>query len=202
MAYNSDGGWDYEDDGVAQRIASITSGSSPMMKQAKSAGMQTANRRGLGNSSMAAGASQAEAIRAAAPIASQEAQQIYGKNMAEQQGRQNADLTERQLLSTERNQMLTSMTDLAGNRMNAISGTLANDKIPASARSAVQRSFNDQFTQVSNYLQNLYGVRLNQATPTAGQPGTGAVPSAPPIAGQQGLPTGLPYGFSAAMNYY
>jgi hypothetical protein len=138
-----------------------------MMKQAQTAGYQAANRRGLGNSSMAVGAAQGEVIRAAAPIASQEAQQTYGKNLQEQQGRQQSDLVTRQLASQERQQMTAGLADLSGQRMNAIANTLQNDKIPAATRADVQRSFNDQFAQIANYLQNLYGVRLNAATPTA-----------------------------------
>lgn len=167
MAMNDGADWGGKDDNVAKRIAQITSENSPLMQQARTTGLQQANRRGLSNSSMAVGASQAEAIRAAAPIASQEAT----------------------LSAESRAQQLGALTNLSGQRMNAIAATLQNPELPADARTAVLRSYNDQFSQIANYLQNLYGSRLNQNAP-----GTPAVapgytvppavpsPSAPPTA--------------------
>jgi hypothetical protein len=69
-----------QDTGVASRIAALTSEDSPLMKQARTAGLQQANARGVLNSSIAAGASENEAIRAAAPIAQQEATQAQQSN--------------------------------------------------------------------------------------------------------------------------
>jgi hypothetical protein len=68
------------DDSVQARVAAITGEDSPLMKQARTAGLQLANARGVLNSSIAAGASEAEAIRAATPIASQEAAQAAQSN--------------------------------------------------------------------------------------------------------------------------
>lgn len=221
MAFDSAGKWSMEDDGVASRIAAITSGGSPVMKQAETAGMQSANRRGLGNSSMAVGAAQSEVIRAATPIASQEAQQVAQKNLTEMgsrqqtaindaniaqqtamQGREFAqqnsmadkdlagriqlqdkstaaaidlaklnndqqdDIVSRQIAAQERERIAASLTDLSAQRMNATANTLQNDKIPATARSAAQSSFNDQYQSTVNYLQNLYGVSVTPQTPT------------------------------------
>lgn len=58
---------------VADNVAKITSQDSPLMQQAKTQGLQTANRRGLLNSSIAVGAAQNAVIQAATPIASQDA---------------------------------------------------------------------------------------------------------------------------------
>lgn len=92
MAYDSSGKWQFEDDGVASRVAAITAGGSPLMTQARTSGMQAANRRGLGNSSMAAGAAEQAVIAAATPIASQDAQQTAQKNVLEMQNRQQIGL--------------------------------------------------------------------------------------------------------------
>lgn len=173
MAFDSNGKWSPEDDSVASKIASITAGDSPMMQQAATTGVQTANRRGLGNSSMAIGAAQGEVIRAAAPIASQEASQVASKNLAEMGNRQQTDITQRQIAAQERERIAASLTDLSSQRMNATSQTLANDKIPAATRSAVQQSFNDQYTSTVNYLQNLYGVSVAPTTPTPAPAYTG-----------------------------
>lgn len=88
MAYSSSGVWQDEDAGVANRIAAITAGNSDFIKQARTSGMQAANRRGLGNSSMAVAASEGAAIDRAAPIAAQEAQQINQRNLSGQEFRQ------------------------------------------------------------------------------------------------------------------
>lgn len=71
----------YENDDIVAQLNRITSQDSDYMKQARTAGLQTANRRGLLNSSIAAGASQAEALRAAAPLAAQNAQQMAARNL-------------------------------------------------------------------------------------------------------------------------
>lgn len=157
MAYDNSGSWSPEDDSTANRIAAITSGNSSLMQQARTSGLQAANRRGLGNSSMAVGAAQNEVIRAAAPIASQDAQQAFQKNLTNQQGVINSDLLTRNLASNERQQIITATTDLTGQSLNALAQTLNNDKIPSNVRSAVQGSINDRIAQQQRYIESLYG---------------------------------------------
>lgn len=85
MAYDATSGlWKPEDDSVSTKLNGLLSADSDYMKQAETAGMAAANKRGLQNSSIAVGASQAEKIKAALPIASQEASQTYGKNISAQ----------------------------------------------------------------------------------------------------------------------
>ncbi len=72
------------DDSVANGVANITSQSSPLMKQAAGAGMATANRRGLLNSGIAIGSAQNEVIKAATPIAAQDAAQAAQYNLSKQ----------------------------------------------------------------------------------------------------------------------
>jgi hypothetical protein len=76
----------YEDDDVVNQMNKITSQDSDYMKLARTSGLQTANKRGLLNSSIAAGASQAEALKAAAPLAGQNASQMAARNLARVQG--------------------------------------------------------------------------------------------------------------------
>lgn len=71
-----------ENDDVVDQMNRITSQDSSYMKLARGQGMATANRRGLLNSSMAAGAAEASALQAAAPMAQQNASQIAARNMA------------------------------------------------------------------------------------------------------------------------
>ena len=145
MAFDDKGIWKQEDAGVANKIAKLTLDNSDYMKSARTSGMQTANRRGLGNSSMAAKASQGAAIDRAAPIASQEAQQIHQRNLAEHEGGIKTDQLGMQLAAAEREAMANAIRDMSSQRFGAISNTLVNDKIPASVRSAVQRSIDDQY---------------------------------------------------------
>jgi hypothetical protein len=81
MATNADGSYKLDDDGVASRVAKITSGGSDLMKMARTQGLQATQRRGLGNSSMAVGAAEMAALNAAVPIASQEASQVAQRNV-------------------------------------------------------------------------------------------------------------------------
>ncbi len=84
MAYNAAGKWEYENANVAPRVANIVSSDNPLIKAARSQGLAASNRRGLLNSSIAIGASEAEAYKVATPIAMQEAAQIQQSNMGEQ----------------------------------------------------------------------------------------------------------------------
>jgi hypothetical protein len=76
-------GWnsDRRDDSVENRVTNLMKDDSKLMRQAETAGLQQANKRGLLNSSMAVGATQNEAYRAALPIASQDASQAMQENL-------------------------------------------------------------------------------------------------------------------------
>lgn len=71
----------YENDDVVAQLNRITSQDSDYMKQARTQGLMTANKRGLLNSSIAAGAAQGAAIERAAPLAAQNAQQMAQRNL-------------------------------------------------------------------------------------------------------------------------
>lgn len=77
-----DGKWVPEDDSVVTKLNGLLASDSTYIKQARAAGQRTAARRGLQNSSIAAGASEASAIAAAAPLASQDAANTAQKNEA------------------------------------------------------------------------------------------------------------------------
>jgi hypothetical protein len=76
--------WTDRDDSVQNALMSLMSKESPLMRQAETAGLTQANRRGMLNSSMSAQASQEAAYRAALPISMQDASQNYGKNLSRQ----------------------------------------------------------------------------------------------------------------------
>lgn len=164
------------DNSVSGRVDAILASDSPLMRRAGAEGMQAANRRGLGNSSMSVQASQAAILNAATPIASQEAQQQASAELAaadasNRERLQQAQLdaaaadTQARIAADERAKMLAALTDLTGQRFNALSNILANHKVSSGARSSAISSFNDQYQSTLNYLQNLYGVSLSNRTP-------------------------------------
>ncbi len=71
-----------ENSSVSDRLNGLLAQDSIYTQMAREGGVRTAGRRGLLNSSIAAGAGQAAAIAAAAPIASQEAGQVADRNNA------------------------------------------------------------------------------------------------------------------------
>jgi len=70
---------------AANQATNIMSESSPLMRLARNDGMLSAAKRGLGNSSIAAGASQAAASRAAVPLAQQNAAAEQKQDLTNQQ---------------------------------------------------------------------------------------------------------------------
>jgi hypothetical protein len=69
------------DDSVAAQVTKLASQDSALNKMARTEGLKAANRRGLLNSSMAVGAAQDAVLQNVLPIAQQEANQAFQKNM-------------------------------------------------------------------------------------------------------------------------
>lgn len=95
MAWNAQGKWTPEDDSVTTKLNGLLASDSPYIAQARQAGVRDAGKRGLLNSSIAAGSAENAAIAAAAPIASQEASQTAQKNQATLEGNINYDNSSR-----------------------------------------------------------------------------------------------------------
>lgn len=70
------------DDSVVSKVNAIIQQDSQLMKAAKTDALKLANRRGLMNSSIAIGAAQDAVVRAATPLASQDAAQDAARNQA------------------------------------------------------------------------------------------------------------------------
>lgn len=75
-----------EEETVAGQMGGLLSSGSSYLEAAKTRGEQFANRRGLLNTSMAAGATEAEAIKAALPIAQQDAGYMQSRGLEAQKG--------------------------------------------------------------------------------------------------------------------
>lgn len=86
MTWDAAGKWIPEDDSVVTRLNGLLASDSTYMQTARAAGTRTASRRGLLNSSIAAGAAESAAIAAGAPLASQDAQQTFQRNQATLEG--------------------------------------------------------------------------------------------------------------------
>ena len=98
---------------VSERLADITQEGGAYLTQARQRGLQQAAGRGLSDSSIAAQASQGEAIRAALPIAEREAQTQF-----------EADQAERQRQFQERQTGLTTSANLQGQYATQAQGLL------------------------------------------------------------------------------
>lgn len=98
MAYSAASGggstWTPENDKVDSEVSRITSAGGPLMQQAKTDGLATAQRRGLLNSSMAVGSAQGAVLAAALPMAQQNSQQTAAKNLSNQEYGQSRGLAE------------------------------------------------------------------------------------------------------------
>lgn len=106
----------------AYRAKDIMSEKSPLMRMAKQEGMLTAAKRGLGNSSIAAGNAQAAMSKAAVPLAQQDAKQSQTQDLANQRNLQEAE----KVNVTESNDMTTTNVK-ARNDANILDTTETND---------------------------------------------------------------------------
>lgn len=82
MGFNAQGFWTPEDDDVQAQVSKVVNADGALMKQARGVGALMANKRGLGNASIAIGASQGEVLKKATEIGGQSAAQIASKNLA------------------------------------------------------------------------------------------------------------------------
>lgn len=94
---------------VENRLSGLLNQSNPYIQNARRRGMETASRRGLGNSSISAGASERAAIESAMPIAQQDAQ-TYFQSRTNNQNALNQNLMQEREIS---NRMLEADRRLA-----------------------------------------------------------------------------------------
>jgi hypothetical protein len=167
-----------KDDSVTSALTDIMSKDSPLMRQATTAGMQMANRRGLLNSSMGVQAAQDAAYTAALPVASQQAQQAQTENLAnldtankvflqgraEKQAQLDRDLQEKlakwNLDESQRAtaaQTVMSSQQLYTDRINNI---MANTNLDAGTRSSQLASAKAFFDTQMNLVQQMFTIKL------------------------------------------
>lgn len=167
---------------VSERLGDILSSSSPLMERAATSGLQFANRRGLGNSSMAAEAMQAAMIDAATPIATRDAELAQQTALAKFEDSRlremarsedsrirelaQAELDSREMLeaqrvaASDRQNLASAVAQIQSNRMSSLPQMYVDPKLPASARSSGLNSINQASSEAIAYMQNLYGAGL------------------------------------------
>lgn len=174
-----DGKWVDENDSVAKNLTGLLASDSDYIKQARAQGTAAAGKRGLLNSSIAAGSAQSSAISAALPIASQDASTAAGKNSAaagldyqkqlnEQTGKQQTELAtlnnsaeaERQRTAAEAQSKLQAQSDAAA-------AGRQSEQISASDRQALlqsETSLKQTQIQSSDNLTSAYLQAIGQMT--------------------------------------
>lgn len=179
MAYDQNGTWTMEDSSVQKQVEEITGKDSSLMRQAKTSGLQTANERGLLNSSTAIKAAQNAVLGAATPIASQTASQINQNNMLKSQQTQETEQNRLNRAQTEQlaqwnlaadrqskaSAMIASMEQLYSNDYNSI---MSNTNLGDKARASQLSSMMARRDQMLSFVEQMYDIDLTWSTPTVG----------------------------------
>jgi len=133
MATNTDLGSVNVDESItgAGRLDKMLKSDSPLMKRAETKGKQYANKRGLLNSSMAAGASQGAMIDAASPIAMQDSNNLMQSALSDQRFDQEKSLLDTKAYANLRGQYLDSYSSMINEANINISEIQSAEGIPA-----------------------------------------------------------------------
>jgi hypothetical protein len=173
MAYNSTTGvWDPESADVGKQVTGLLSKGGDYMKAATAGATKAANRRGLINSSISAGAGVDAAIKSALPIASQNAQQIHQQNLQTGQFGHEAGQLGKQIESTEK---MGFANIAAHDREKTLAGLAAfensygeifrtigqNEALPAAVRDKYLAQAAKMRDSNMNLVSQLYGVELD-----------------------------------------
>lgn len=167
MPYGPDGTWSPEDDSVASRVGQLQRDDSPLIRNAVAAGTRGANARGLKNTSIGIGAATAATLGTVVPIASQDAQQAYGKNIQYEDQRNQKELTAAQIAASDRANYANSISSAGNTFSQGIANTLVNSKIPANTRAAAQADIAKLYEVQQQQFGALFNVPLNWGKPMA-----------------------------------
>lgn len=175
-------------------MTDITAKDSDLMRQARTDGLQASAARGLLSSSMAVGASQAEAYKAAVPLAQQQAEinasinearkdRRFEGNQAQKDRRLQKGLQSKELKFNERMKRLDldavdrakvadMLTQSQQTYEQALATIMANENLSAEDRETQVRKLESRYTARNNMIQDLYGVDISFG-PTRGGGGGG-----------------------------
>ncbi len=154
-----------DDTSVSKQMTRLLSRDNEYMQQAEAQGLKSANRRGLINSTAAVRAVEGERIRAALPIASQDAGQAHQTYL----NRMNVGAQERQAAAT-------LMASFESSYSNTLSNIMNNPDLPASARDKYTKHAGMVRDSNLRLVEQMYGIQLDWG---GGGSGTGVTPTAP-----------------------
>lgn len=165
MGYDKQGNWSPEDASVDTQVVGLLGKDNPYMKQARTQGLQTANARGFLNSSIAAGASQDAAIKAALPIAQQNAQQISQNNQ------QQADLGSKERIANlnvgahDRQYLAAASADANKTYAAVMTELVKNNDLSSTNRNNYQTDAAARLQDQMSLFEQMYNVKLETSAP-------------------------------------
>lgn len=164
MAYDAEGKWTVEDDSVQNQMKGLMQKDNPYMQTARTSGMQTANRRGLANSSMGTQAGEMAAIQSALPIASQDAKQIADKNMMKMDATSKEDIAMMNVAAHDREKSMAGIAN-AENAYASMFSTIGNNQdLPAAVRDKYLSHIGAIRDSSINMVEQMYGIDLDWAS--------------------------------------
>lgn len=166
MAYDAQGIWHNEDASVSTKLNGLLSKNNPYMQQATTQGLQFANKRGLLNSSIAAGAVDTSRIGAALPIASQDASQTSQANLTQTGINSNEKIAGMNIASNDREKSEAAATAAEQTYAQLLANVTGNANIPADYRDKLLTHISTLRDNYYNVLQQLYGINLDWASPS------------------------------------
>jgi hypothetical protein len=144
---------------VSGQLDTLLGQDSPYLQRARAGAVQTANSRGLLNSSMAAGAGEAAAIDAALPIASADAS-VYGTASRDNQTAKNtafglnADALNKSSIETAGAANTTQLQSLRGGQANQLADVEANYKQLIQASASAGSMYSDATKMIAGIMSD------------------------------------------------
>ncbi|MCP4536512.1 MAG: hypothetical protein GY832_05140 [Chloroflexi bacterium] len=160
MGYKADGTWEVEDDSVETRVTGLMSKSNPLMTKARTGAKQYANRRGLLNSSMAAGAGESAALDVAMPIAGQDASQIHAKNMASMNTRSQEKIANQNVAAHDRQYAISALADTEKTYLAGWTEVMKNNNLNATQRTDYYNHLKGFAERDKSLVEQMYGITL------------------------------------------
>jgi|GEM_PF-4133178 len=161
MAYDGTGKWTPENDSVQAKVTGLVSQNSPLMKQARTQAKQYSNRRGLLNSSMAAGAGVDAALKSALPIASQDASQTNQKNITVMGLSSQERISDMNVSAYDRRYAISAMADQSKTNLAGWSEVMKNNSLSAADRTKYYEHLQATLGRDKGIVQQMYGITLN-----------------------------------------
>lgn len=168
--FDPDKPYEYTGKSVSQRVQDIIGGGGGLMRQARTQGLQEANRRGLLNSSIAAGAAQEAVTRAAVPIASQESAEENQRFLGSQGVASTEKIAGMNIRASLQEKAGAAATALEGVYSQSFGSILDNPDLSKTAREQYLGHIGRIRDSSLNLVEQLYGIQLNWETPTTPTP--------------------------------